>query len=335
MRNIQPIGTEELCRLFRGASRAAIFSHVRPDADTLTSAFALRAILTAMGKEAVCICDGEIPASLDFLLGRGDLRQDVPEGTDLVLSVDVASPGQLGVYAPLADHFDAMIDHHATGEPFAPYFLDGSAAAAAELVYQLYDALRVAGDIPDMPDVCRLLYAGLADDTGNLKYSNVTPETFRIAAALLSEIKSTAGLSVADISRYLFDAHPLSILRGNALVTRKLRLLKNGRLAIATVTLADLAGEGLCEADLADGADIPRAVRGTEIGVVLKQQLSDPETYRVSSRSNGDADVAAVCRTFGGGGHIKAAGCTIRAASPAEAERIAAAAFAAALGDAE
>ena len=333
MADVKPIGVSDICALLRAATRAAIFSHTRPDADTLSSAFALRAMLLRMGKEAVCICDGEIPRSLDFLLGSGDLHCEIPDGTDLVISVDVASPGQLGIYAPLADRFDAMIDHHATGEPFAPYFLDGGAAAAAELVYQVYDALRRAGDIPEMPDVCRLLYAGLVDDTGNLKYSNVTPETFRTAAALLAEIKSSRGLTVADISRNLFDAHPLSILRGNALVTRKLRLAKEGRLAVATVTLADLAGEGLCEADLADGADIPRAVRGTEIGVVLKQQLSDPGAYRVSSRSNGDADVAAVCRRFGGGGHVKAAGCTILASSPDEAERIAVEAFGAALGD--
>ncbi len=335
MADASPITVSKLCVLLRGASSVTVLSHVRPDADTLTSAFALCAMLRQMGKKAACRCDGDVPETLRFLLGDEPLRGDIPDGTDLLLAVDVASPGQLGSFGYLADAVDAMIDHHASGEPFAPYFLDGGAAAAAELVYKIYSMLRTFGDLPEMPDVARLLYAGLADDTGNFKYSNVTPETFRVAGALLSEIAPSDGLTAAEISRNLFDSHPLPIMRGNALVTRKLRLYEDGRLAVSTVSLADLDGEGLTEADLADGADIPRAVRGTEIGVILKQQADDPTAYRVSSRSNGDADVAAVCRAFGGGGHVKAAGCTIRATSPEEAERIAADAFAKALGGAK
>ena len=324
---------DEVLGRLEGCRSALIVCHVNPDEDTVCCAFALRLILEALGKRAFCRCPMDTPQRIRFLTeGFEPLTSPLPDGVDLVLAVDVASPGQLGPFADLLP-FDLMIDHHGAGTPFAPFLLDSGAAAAGEIVYRLYKTLTDCGRIGRSPRICRLLYAAIAADCGNFKYSNTTAATLRTAAALLEEINGAddGGPDTAEISRRLFDTFPHKVILANGLASANLRLFENGRLAISVISRTDMEAAGLVPDDLSETVNIPRAVEGSEIGVMLKQTDEAPGVFRVSSRSNGQADVASVCRTFGGGGHLRAAGCTIRASSPDEAVRTAAEAFGKAL----
>lgn len=329
MAEIHPLTPDTVAKRLRQSHRVLIFSHVNPDSDTVGCAFALKGILSAMGKTASCLCDGEVPQRLRFLLrDQETLEEKLPPDADTLLAVDVASPEQLGCYAPMAGDCHLLIDHHATGTPFAPYLLDPKAASAGEVLYRVYRVLRDSGDIPELPDVCALLYAAIAGDSGSFQYSSVTPETLRCAADLLAVI---GGETAADITRRLFATRTLGDLKANALVTDLLSLSHEGRLAISLVTADDLRRSGISYPDLSGSVDIPRSLCGVEIGLLVKQVPEEPTHYRVSSRSNGRANVAEVCRTFGGGGHEKAGGCTVVAYSPEEAKDLVIRAFSRAL----
>ena len=127
---------------------------------------------------------------------------------------------------------------------------------------------------------------------------------------------SATGEDTAQIARLLFDSKTVSELRAQALASKNLRLLCGASVALTVITLSDLQSAGLTWEDCSAVVDIPRSVRGALIGVAAKEKA--PGEYRISCRSNCAADVAAVCASFGGGGHTRAAGATVRASSPDE-----------------
>ena len=294
-----------------------ILMHRNPDGDAIGSAFALREALQAFGSRAYCICESEIPKRLRFL--SDPFQQHVTVGSvpfDIanarVIAVDVASPSQLGGLAePFAHRTDLMIDHHASGTPFAARcYVDGSAAAAGEIVFDLIRNWEAGGLIPRNPDTNRLLYAAISSDTGCFRFSNVTAGTHTRAAELVD-----SGIDCAAINHLLFESKSMEQLRAEAMGIGKLRVFHGGRVAVIAVSEAERQEAGLAESDLETLIDVARSLAGTEVAVTIRQQSEAPK-YRVSLRSSGSYDVAALCAEFGGGGHVKAAGCTIFAPSP-------------------
>ena len=318
--------------------RTLILTHVNPDPDCLGSALALRGMLLAMGEDAKVVCPTPPPQYTAFLptlcgLTAEELTPDAAEAFDTVCAVDVASPNQLGDLAAYIPRVRFMVDHHRRGEPFAPFFIDPDAAAAGEILFRLYRMLRERGRVPSLPDAARLLWCAVVGDTGGFQFSNTTPETHRTAALLLEEINRNAALTgkpdTAELCRRLLAVRSLNDLKARAMAVRNLRLYRGGRLAAVLFTTDMLREEGLTEADLGGAVDIPRSVDGAAVALTLRQNAAEPRKFRLSSRANEDADCASVCASFGGGGHKRAAGCTIEAASPEEALALAVAAFSA------
>lgn len=325
------VSISEICDALTKKRNALILAHVNPDGDAVGSAFALKAIVLAMGGQARVVCANEPAGRLRFLyLEQEDCvyRDDV-ENYDLIFSVDVASPAQLGELESLIPHMDFMIDHHGMGEPFAPEYVDEKAAAAGEIVFSIYRELKNRGCLPTVPDIARRIYAAVVSDTGSFKFSNTTPYTHRIAAELVSEINNAGDKKedAAAVCRSLFGQRTLKELTAQALAIQNLRFYSNGELGAVLFTQKMLEDAGLTEDEIGNIVDVPRSVEGTLIGVSLKQSSSDPCVYKVSSRANADCDVAAVCASFGGGGHVRAAGCSVTAASPEEALELVSSAF--------
>ena len=321
----------EICDTLEKKQNVLIISHVNPDGDTIGSAFALKAIVQALGNQARCVCSQEPAKRLRFLYIDQDdctYNGDV-EDYDLVFSVDVASPGQLGELDCLLPHINFMIDHHGMREPFAPKYVDEKASAAGEIVFSIYRELKNRGSILTVPDAARRIYAAIVSDTGSFKFSNTTPYTHRVAAELVSEINGADDKKgdTADVCRSLFGQRTLKELTAQMLAIQNLRFYSNGELGAVLFTQQMLADAGLTEDEIGNVVDTPRGVEGVLVGISLKQSQADPCTYKVSSRANVECDVSAVCAKFGGGGHVRAAGCTITADSPEEALEIASAAF--------
>ena len=336
------ITLSDIIHRLAASRRVLIVSHTNPDGDTLGSAAALAEIVSAMGSEARCTAPESPSERLSFIIPPERLLIPLSDdGTadsfDTVCAVDIASPSQLGSLSWLAERgqIDFMIDHHATGEPFAPYLTDSDASAVGEIIYRLYRESLDAGLIPPLPNALRGAYTAISSDTGSFKYSNVTPETHLIAAELVRGISCAddGGPSTEELSRTLFGRRTMRDLRAQALTIRNLSVSDDGRIASVLFRRDEYLAEGLSESDLGGGVETPRSLVGVKIALSVRQNASDPNLYKVSSRSNCDTDVAAVCAAFGGGGHPKAAGCSVTASSPEEALSTVTEAFAAALTD--
>ena len=331
------VSLAEVARRLKGARRVLIISHTNPDGDTLGSAAALAGVARALGCEVVSTTPDKPAARLEFLLDESyrEYVAGLEEGFDLICAVDVASPEQLGSLSHLAEgrKIDFMLDHHAEGNPFAPNYVDPTAAAASEIVYELYRIAQEIYETPNLPDVSRNVYAALISDTGSFKYSNVTPHTHIVASELVYEINSSddGGMTTEEIARTLFGRRTMTDLKAQGLAISKLSVHKDGELGVVLITTDDMKASGVEESDLGAAVETPRSLEGVKIALALKQSMADPNVYRVSSRSNCEVNVADVCALFGGGGHAKAAGCKITAASPEEALETAVKTFGAAL----
>lgn len=303
--------TETAARL-RGNEPTLILFHRHPDGDAIGAGFGLKLILEAMGCTACCICEDEIPERLRFLTeGMQDsvLKENLPADfvPTQIISVDTASPAQAGVLFPdYEGRFDLMIDHHAKGEMYADGYIDGSASSAGELIYRLSRELVRMGRLTAIPEgVDRLLYAAVSSDTGCFRYSNASPETHRAAAALLE-----AGFDAADLNHRLFGVKSYKLLQAEKVGFDRLKLCADGRLGIVDIPYTVMEQYGFTDEHLGTLVDVARGLQGVQVAVAIRQPKAEG-VYRVSMRSSCEVDVAAICAGFGGGGHIKAAGCTV------------------------
>ncbi len=303
----------------RGGEDTLILLHRHPDGDAVGSGFALREILMCMGGRVFCVCEDDIPERLRFLVGgmqasilRGSLPADFAPTQILVL--DTASPAQMGaLYELYGDRVDLMIDHHGRGEMYADGWISPESAATGEMILALADEWMRAGRLAAIPaEAMRLLYAAISSDTGCFRYSNATPATHRAAARLLE-----AEFDAADINHRLFAVKSEKLLCAEKVGFERLRRFCDGRLGIVDMPIEVKRANGFSDEHLETLVEVPRSLAGVEVAVAIRQP-DDAPVFRVSMRSTHAVDVSEICAAFGGGGHKKAAGCTLTCAGGAE-----------------
>lgn len=312
MSNPSALTLSQVCDRLTPAANTLIIFHDRPDGDAAGSAFGLRLLLEAMGSRAWCICSSEVSGRCRFAVeGLQDsvLPCSIPDNFEIerIVTVDTASPGQMqalgGEY-----HVDLMLDHHASGTPYADYLIYPDAAACGEIIFDIAQELMSRGAIKALPQrFSGLIYMSIATDTGCFKYSNTTPATHRRVAELMD-----GSFDYADWNFRLFDSKPRESLALTHAALENLHFYCEGRLAIVAMDNATLTALDV-PADHYNGLiDVARTVEGVELAISLRQP-DDTPLFRVSTRSNSDVNVASLCARFGGGGHAKAAGCTVEA----------------------
>ena len=276
-----------------------ILTHANPDGDTLGSGFALCMALQSLGKNARVITSG-IPKDFVFLT-EGVKSQDFEAAT--VVSVDVADEKLLGDFREAYSGRIALcIDHHCINKVDAPLkCVYPDAAANCEI---LFDILPMMG-VPVAGDIAKCLYTGIATDTGCFKYGNTTSRTLRVAAELLD-----AGVDAPAINKVMFDTKSKKKLRLEQEVYSGMEFYADDRCAIITVTREMLKNLGATDEDAEGLANLPREIEGVRVGITLREK--EEGLFKISVRSDSEANAAALCARFGGGGHIQAAGCTIR-----------------------
>ena len=308
---------EAVARIRRGVD-SLVVCHVRPDADALGSALAVCQLLRAMGCRALCACQDEIPERLRFLVG--DMQESIlPDHLPAdfapaqIIAVDTASPAQMGtLFERYGRSVTLMIDHHGKGEMYADGWVKPDAAATGEMIYDIACTLVESGAIPALPDgIERLLYAAISSDTGCFRYSNVTPETHRCAAEILELSRRNGSFDPADINHRLFEVKSPKLLLAEKLAFDRLHLFAEGRVGIVDFPIALKQAHELSDEHLETLVDIPRGMEGVQVAAAIRQPSDEP-VFRVSMRSSCHVDVSAVCAAFGGGGHVRAAGCTLR-----------------------
>ena len=301
-----------ICKLLQSHDNFLVFTHENPDADTIGSCFSLVNTLRALGKTAYPACGDRIPASLVFLTGgeRDFHIENAPADfkPEYYISVDVASGAQLGAYRHLASRIDLAMDHHATHDRYAKhYYIDSRAAACAEIVYNVVNRL-LSGDFPE--NTVSLLYAALAADTGGFRYANTTPVTHKIAAKLIER-----GANHVEICRNLFECKTKSALAAEAFAMAHVSYFCDGKISYIRITKEDKRQNGFEDEDTYDVINVIRRVDGVKIAIFVREK--DDGTYKISTRSACEIDVAKICSIFGGGGHAGAAGCSV---APEEAD---------------
>lgn len=311
---------EQIADELQKPKNTLVIYHVRPDADAVGSAFALRELLRVMGVPVWCACADELPPSLEFLAdgvqGSVLLEDGMIIDYERVISLDSASPEQLGsLFGRLRRDVDIMIDHHARGRIYADHYIDPDASATGEIIYRIAKILLSRGAIDEMPErVKSCVYAAISGDTGSFKYSNATPTAMRIAADLVE-----SGVDHAAICSALYDSKPYGQLVAESEAVRSARFYEDGRVATLLFTYELREELGVSAHELDTLIDVLRSIEGVEVAIVIKQP-EPTDSFRVSLRSKNETDVAAVCSRFGGGGHARAAGCTVVAESAEAAE---------------
>ena len=309
--------TEAADRLLDG-KRVLIFIHQNPDGDAVGSGFALALMLRNMGKTARVVCADAIPRRLRFLMREQEdclYTPGMEKEFDLLCAVDTASTAQLGTLSELAPAITLSLDHHASGEAFCDHCTSPAASAAGELLVDLYGIFTVAGRLTPSADICRLLYAAIVSDTGSFKFANTTRETLLKTADLVGAVAAATdgGDDLAMINHRLFECRTLTELYAQRAGIDALRLAHNGELGVVLFTTDMLEKNGITAEDIGNIVGLPRTLEGVKIALSVKQSPDDPTLWRVSSRASVDVDVSAVCASFGGGGHRRAAGCTVTA----------------------
>ena len=308
------LGLSDAARMLFDREQILIAFHINPDGDATGSAFALKAALEWLGKRAYCICAAPIPERLRFLCRDaqcGASVNDIPSdfAPDLVVSVDTASPSQMGaLYELYEGKVDLMIDHHEKGTPYADNFIVAGASSCGEVLYDVVCELAAMcgkneADIPLR--VCELIYAAVSADTGCFKYNNVKPETHALASKLIAR-----GIDAADINHKLFGIKTLKQMQVEHAGFERMNFYSGGKIAIITFPYDLKSQYGADDEHLETLIDVARCVKGVEVAAVIKQPTEE-KRFRVSMRSSCDFDVSEICAHYGGGGHARAAGCTV------------------------
>ena len=274
-----------------------ILTHRRPDGDTVGSAAALCLGLRKLGKQAWVLKNEEISDRFGWLVEG--LTKEAVEEHDIVVSVDVASPGMLPkCFAPLAETCRLRIDHHGSATSFTPEELvDADSASCAELVCDVLAILGVEMD----KNIAEAVYVGMSTDTGCFRFANTTAHSFTVAA-----VCAKAGADIYGLNQQLFETNSLPKLRMHAWMIENMKLLDDGKLAIVAIPRAVEELLHVTDDDMDNISSYPRTVAGVRMAATLLQ-TKDGET-KISVRAVPGYDAAAVCAHFGGGGHKGAAG---------------------------
>lgn len=305
---------QKIVKCIRDAGGIAIFPHISADGDAIGSSFALALALKKIGKEVVVYLEENIPNTFKFLPG-GEFARFYSESED-VMDVNIAlDTGDVGRLASRADAFfkapyTINIDHHVTNTKFAHQnFVNELAASTGEIVFHLLKKMKIDIDI----SMAMCLYTAIATDTGGFKYGNTTAETHRIAAEILE-----TGIDIAELSQKIFDNTTFTKLKLTQKSIELLKLYEDSKLAVTILTLEDIKSTGANDEDCDGIVNIGRSIETVEVSLLIKEKHNNE--FRINLRSKAYVDVAEIATTFGGGGHKRAAGCTISGLSMAEVE---------------
>jgi len=289
-----------------------MLGHVHPDADVLGTLLALGLALEARGWQVTYGGPHLPPGLLAFLPGVDRYRQlaSLDGPFDVAVLTDCPNPQRaegLIDQARRAAKIIVNIDHHPDNRRYGDVnWIDTSAAATGEMLYELLTALGA----PLTPGIATNLFTAIHTDTGSFRYSNVTTRTFTIAAALVA-----AGARPEIISESLYEKRAPDALRWLGEALTRVEISSDGRLGWLALP-AEVVPERIVESE--ELVNYPRSVASVRVACLLRERDGQ---VKVSLRGKGDVDVQRIAAQFGGGGHVNAAGCTVRGPLP-EATRV-------------
>jgi phosphoesterase RecJ-like protein len=305
---MQPNDTSAVARALRDHDRFVVTSHDNPDGDALGSLIATHLALESLGKDSVMVLGGTtpLPEEYTFLgLEAHGLRREAPKdvGSRVLVAVDCAQASRI-VEPKLAEReiLTVNIDHHHDNTRFGDVDLVvDDASSTAEVLADVFAELGV----PLTPAIAEALYTGLVTDTGRFQYSNTTPKVLRLAAQLVE-----AGASVSRVFTEVYESTPFPKLKLLARALERAAPHVDGRVVVSELVRDDFREAGAEEPYSEGIIDQLRSVEGAELVALIRELPNGARPARKGSlRSRADGvDVSEIARSFGGGGHKRAAG---------------------------
>jgi phosphoesterase RecJ-like protein len=288
-----------------------VTTHTNPEGDALGSSLALALFLNQLGKKSKVVTRDPVPYFLDFLPEKGMIFQspEIQEKFDVICVCDCGDIARTGYFRnplpgekiPYPSTEVINIDHHVTNKGFGTVnWIEGEASATGEMIYDLIHAMK--GTIT--PSIATAIYTTVITETGSFHYSNTTPKMFMIASECASK-----GIDVSQIAKGIFDTSSKGRLALLGKVLETLDVSSDGKVASVSVTGEMFKQTETTAEDTESFVNYPRSIKGVEVAVLFRE-VSLTE-YKISLRAQQNLDVSEIAESFGGGGHKKAAGCTI------------------------
>lgn len=295
---------KEITEVLLNAETILIYPHINADGDAVGSAAALCHTLRRLGKTAYVLVEDELPSNLRFMdKGYFTFDDKVIEHPDVSVCVDCGDFGRLPKRKEkfLSAETTVCVDHHATTQNFCDYnYVDPSAAATGELIYAIIKELVPEVDV----ETGEAIFTAITTDTGNFQYSNTTKNCHLIMAELFD-----LGVDTNKVSVQIYENERPEKLMITTKALSTIELFGGGKGAIAYLTLSDMAEIGAKPFETDNVIGTLRSLAGVEYAAFVKEK--EPGVIRVSLRAKRMGDVAKIAAALGGGGHIKAAGCTL------------------------
>ncbi len=284
------------------AESIVILTHENPDGDAVGSSIAMYLGLKKLGKTPDIIIP-EFPRAFENLPGIENIKKESDiKNYDLAIALDTASIKMLNGYSKYFEDAKTkiVIDHHSSNTMFGDYnYVDQDSPACAQLLLVLFNYLNIEVSKEIGTDIL----AGIITDTGGFRYDGVTAETFELVAGLCQK-----GVKVSKVYQKVFASTSKSKFFLHRIALDRLELLDNEKIAFTYITKNDENSVGAENGDYDGIVEQGRDIEGVEISIFLRET---EKGIKASLRSKDYVNVSELCRIFGGGGHIRAAGCTI------------------------
>ncbi len=300
--NCMELTLKETCAFLKERDNFTLLCHGQPDGDTIGSGYALAYALKQLGKKARVLCCDPIPLKFHFISNALE-QDDISEAEETVIAVDVADNKLLGsLNEKYGSRVELCIDHHISNVHYSKLLLlDSDAGANCEIIFEI---LKVLGAKFDR-HILDAIYTGITTDTGCFKYSNTTSRTHTISAELID-----LGVDYAEINRIMFDTKSRSRIKLEGMVMDRMEFHFGGRVALIAITREMIEACKATDNEL-DGINaMSRTIEGVMAGVTMREK--EDGRFKISLRTNAPVDAMKICKTFGGGGHPRAAGCEFK-----------------------
>lgn len=288
-----------------------VTSHYSPDGDNIGSTLSMYYVLKKLEKNVLYVLDDSIPVNLGFLVENVNILKSEETDVNLsdytLISLDCGDINRICLSDKIKTSVNKLIciDHHASNDNFGDLnYINPNESSTCELVYNLLK--EYSDTINDQlidENIATYLYTGLLTDTGNFSYSNTNPSSYLMAYDLV-----TIGAKKDLIIQKIFQSNPYNYykLLGESLDTLD---IVDGKIASMMLTI-DMLNRNDISFNDADGVtSYTRDIDGVEVGLLFKEKAANE--IKVSFRSKNYVNVSSIAQKFGGGGHVRASGCTI------------------------
>lgn len=293
------ISLKKAIELLRNADDILILIHQFPDGDTIGCGYSLCHALKRLGKRVRVECNHKVGERYNYITEKIAFDEFCPK---FIVAVDVAERNLLGELGENYPKIDLCIDHHSTNSGYAEYsYVDGQAAAACEIIYEIIKGLCGEVDF----DEATALYTGISTDTGCFKFTNTTAKTHLIAAELMNK-----GIDYGEINRIMFDTKSKARLLVEKDALNSIKYFCDNKIAIMTITKQSRIESGADDSELEGITGLPRSIEGVILGITIRER-DNTDICKISARSHEPISASEFCSYFGGGGHARAAGCEI------------------------